>query len=87
MPSNEKALGASGSSALHLVSKPQFSPFFGFSDGDKSKVPYKVWRFEVDSALKGALYPSEVILEQIRRSLQGEAKTKLVGLGSEKSCE
>lgn len=29
----------------------------------------------------------KVNLEQIRRSLQGEAKTKLVGLGSEKSCE
>ena len=49
VPSNGKPLRASASSALHLVSKPQFSPFFGFSDGDKSKgVPYNVWRFEVD---------------------------------------
>ena len=88
VPSNGKPLGASASLALHLVSKPQFSPLFAFSDGDKSKgVPYNVWRFEVDSAVKGALYPSEVILEQIRRSLQAEAETKFVGLGPEVSCE
>ncbi|CAB4012589.1 ATP-dependent DNA helicase PIF1 [Paramuricea clavata] len=70
------------------LSKPQFSPFFGFSDGDKNKgVAYNVWRFEVESVIKGAFYPDEVILEQIRRSLQGEAKAKIVGFGSETSCE
>ena len=76
------------SSSVHLVSKPQFSPFFGFSDGDKNKgVAYNVWRFEVESVIKRVFYPDEVILEQIRRSLQGEAKAKIVGFGSETSCE
>ena len=42
---------------------------------------------DLKSTVKGALYPGEVILEQIRRSLQAEAKTKLVGLGPEVSCE
>ena len=46
-----------------------------------------MWRFEVDSAIRGGLYSSEVVSEQIRRSLYGEAKTKLVGLGPEASCE
>ena len=85
--SSEKATGET-SSSVHLVSKPQFSPFFGFSDGDKNKgVTYNVWRFEVESVIKGAFYPDEVILEQIRRSLQGEAKAKIVGFGPETSCE
>lgn len=71
-----------------LVSRPQFSQFYGFSDIDKLKgVPYKVWRFEVDSALRGGLYSDQVIAEQIRRSLQAEAKTKLVGLGPETTCK
>jgi hypothetical protein len=84
---SEKATGET-SSSVHLVSKPQFSSFFGFSDGDKNKgVAYNVWRFEVESVMKGAFYPDEVILEQIRRSLQGEAKAKNVGFGSETSCE
>ena len=42
---------------------------------------------DLKSTVKGALYPGEVILEQIRRLLQAEAKTKLVGLGPEVSCE
>lgn len=67
---------------VHMVSRPQFSQFFGFGEVDKSKgVAYRVWRFEVNSAILGGLYTNQVIAEQIRRSLQGEAKSKLVGLG------
>lgn len=71
-----------------MVSRPQFSQFFGFGEVDKSKgVPYHVWRFEVNSAIRGGLYTNQVIAEQIRRSLQGEAKTKLVGLGTESESQ
>lgn len=63
------------------LSRLQFSPFYGFSDGEKSKgVSYRVWRFEVDSVLKEGFYVEEVIAEQVRRSLQGEAKSKIVGI-------
>ena len=37
----------------------------------------------MNSAIQGGLYTSQVIAEQIRRSLQGEAKTKLVGIGAD----
>ena len=74
----------SGPQPLYMFSRPQFSQFFGFGEVDKSKgVPYRVWRFEVNSAIQGGLYTSQVIAEQIRRSLQGEAKTKLVGIGAD----
>ena len=67
---------------VHMVSCPQFSQFFGFGEVDESKgVTYRVWRFEVNPAILGGLYTNQVITEQIRRSLQGEAKSKLVGLG------
>ena len=84
--SSEKATGET-SLSVHLVSKPQYSPFFGFSDGDKNKGVAYVWRFEVKSVIKGTFYPDKVILEQIRHSLQGEAKAKIVGFGSETPCE
>ena len=79
---------SSASQPLHMVSRPQFSQFFGFGEVDKSKgVPYRVWRFEANSAIRGGLYTNQVIAEQIRRSLQGEAKTKLVGLGTESESQ
>ncbi len=37
--------------------------------------------------VKGTFYPHGVILEQIRRSLQGDAKAKIIGFGSETYCE
>ncbi len=90
MPAEPTGIAApSGNSpTVHYVSRPQFSPFYGFSETERGKgVPYRVWRFEVDSVIRGGLYSSEVISEQIRRSLYGEAKTKLVGLGPDATCD
>lgn len=68
---------------VHYVSRPQFSPFFGFTYGDKNKgVAYRVWRFEVESAIEEGLHSNDVIAEQIRKSLQGEAKHKIVAFGA-----
>ena len=68
----------SGTSSLPVqyLSKPQFSPFFGFSDGEQRHkgVDYRIWRYEVESSLAAGLHSEAVIVEQIRRSLQGEAK-------------
>ena len=76
--------GSAAMNSVQLVSRPQFSQFFGFGDTEKGKgVPYRIWRYEVDSAVRGGLYTDGLITEQIRRSLQGEAKTKLVGLGAD----
>lgn len=86
-PVGNSVLGGN-SPTVQYVSRPQFSPFYVFSETERGKgVPYRVWRFEVGSVIRGKLYSSEVISEQIRRSLYGEAKATLVGLGPEASCE
>ena len=72
---------------VQYLSKPQFPPCFGFSEGEQQYkgVEYRIWRYEVESAVSAGLHPEAVIVEQIRRSLQGEAKSNLVGFGSEAS--
>ena len=71
----------SSQSMVRYLTRPQFSLFFGFSDERGKGVTYRVWRFKVDSAIQEGLHSHEVIAEQIRKSLQGEAKTKIVGFG------
>ena len=76
------------SGSFQYISKPQFSQFYGFSDRDRGKgVPYRVWRFEVASTIKEGLYSNEIVAEQIRRSLQGEAKSKVVGFSVDTTME
>ena len=79
----------SGKSSLQVqyLSKPQFSPFFGFSEGEQRHkgVHYRIWRYKLESAVSAGLHLEPMVVEQIRRSLQGEAKSKLVGFGSETS--
>ena len=79
----------SGKSSLPVqyLPKPQFSPFFRFFEGEQRHkgVDYRIWRNEVESAVSAGLHSEPVIVEQIRRSLQGEDKSKLVGFGSEAS--
>ena len=83
------AVSKPGTSSLPVqyLSKPQFSPFFGFSEGEQKHegVDYRIWRYEVESAVSAGLHSEAVIVEQIRRSLQGEAKSKMVGFGLEAS--
>jgi len=73
-------------SAVQVLSRPQFSQFHGFGEQNKG-VEYRVWRYEVQSTINGSLYSEEVIAEQIRKSLQGEAKTKLIGFNPEAGAE
>ena len=48
---------------------------------------YRVWQFEVESAIRENLHSHEVIAEKIHKSLQGEAKIKIVGFGPSTSVE
>lgn len=76
------------SGSFQYISKPQFPQFYRFSDRDRGKgVPYRVWRFEVASTIKEGLHSNEIVAEQIRRSLQGEAKSKVVGFGADTTME
>ena len=66
------------STALQCFAKSQFSLFVGFARVDKG-VTYRVWEYEVASSLKQGIYLNEIITEQIRKSLQGEAKNNNAG--------
>ena len=46
-------------SMVCYLTRPQFSSFFGFSDERGKGVTYRVWRFEVNSAIRENL-PSDV---------------------------
>ena len=47
---------------VQYLSHPQFSQFFGFTEEEKDKgVAYRVWRFEVSSAIQEGLHSSDVI--------------------------
>ena len=50
-------------------------------------ISYPVWRFEVSSPIQENLHSHEVVTEQIRKSLQGKAKTKILGFGCRASVE
>ena len=49
------------SSMVRYLTRPQFSSFFGFSDERGKGVVYRVWRFEVESAIRENLHSHEVI--------------------------
>ena len=65
----------SSQSMVRYLTRPQFSSFFGFSDERGKGVTYRVWRFEVDSAIHEGLHSHEVIA------------TKIVGFGPGTSVE
>ena len=75
------------SSVVRYLTRPQFSSFFGFDDEKCKRLAYRVWRFEVESAIQENLHSHEVIAEQIRKSLKGEVKTKIVSFGPGTSVE
>ena len=72
---------------VQYLSKLQFSPFFGFSEGQERHkgVEYRIWHYEVESAQSAGLHSEPVIVEQIRCLHQGKAKSKLVGFCPEAS--
>ena len=73
---------------VQYLSKPQFSPFFGFSEGEQRHkgVDYRIWRYEVESAVSRRRITFGTSDRRTNSSLaQGEAKSKLVSFGSEAS--
>lgn len=58
---------------------PQLSQFSG--EGQKGDCTFEVWRYDVNCLLRGHMYPEHAILEAIRKSLKGKARTVLLHLG------
>ena len=72
---------------VRYLTRPKYSSFFGFSDDNGKGIAYHVWQFEVDRAIQENLYSHKVIADQIHKSLQGEAKAKIVGFSPRTSVE
>jgi len=58
---------------------PRISTFFG--EKDKGEVSYPTWVYEVMSLREEHIYPDELLLQAIRRSLKGHAADQLRHLG------
>lgn len=67
--SSAASMAGTSSLPVQYLSKPQFSPFFGFSKGEQKHkgVDYRIWRYEVESAVSAGWHSEAVIVEQIRR--------------------
>lgn len=59
-----------------LPKLPQFS-----GEGKKEDVDFNVWKYEVNCLLKGGMYSDHLILESIRSSLKGKARSVLLYVG------
>ena len=58
---------------------PNLPPFSG--EGRKDDSDFDVWKYDVSCLLKEGVYPQYSILEAMRRSLRGKARSVLVHLG------
>ena len=67
-------LGASATSRIPKL--PQFS-----GDSQKGDSEFDVWRYDLNCLIHSGVYPQHVLLEAIRTSLKGRARTVLLHLG------
>lgn len=58
---------------------PQISQFSG--ENLKGDVEFEVWKYEVSCLLRDGIYSESAVLEAVRRSLKGKARTVLLHLG------
>ena len=65
------------------VKVPKLSDFNGETKGDE----FDIWAYEVNCLLRSNKYPDHIILEAIRRSLKGRAKSVLLHLGEKASVQ
>ncbi|XP_061166813.1 paraneoplastic antigen Ma3 homolog [Saccostrea echinata] len=60
---------------------PRIPQFSGDDPPQKGDVSYKEWRFEVQCLMRDPDIKSNILIQSIRRSLRGTAKTMLIPLG------
>lgn len=75
----------SNESFLHGIpatySTPKLPTFSGNESSQKGEVTYDVWSFEVRCLQRTGQYPEHIILQALRNSLKGTARSMLVSLG------
>lgn len=79
MSSTPQPLNASY--ATPSYSQPKLPIFSGQDDPPKGEVTYEVWSFEVKCLQNSQFLPEHVLLQAIRHSLKGSARSMIVPLG------
>ena len=75
-PARSTYLAGTPASMNRVPKIPDFS-----GEGRKGEVEFDVWKYDIKSLMRSFIYPEHVILESIRNSLKGKARTALVHLG------
>ncbi|XP_062621853.1 uncharacterized protein LOC134283423 [Saccostrea cucullata] len=66
---------------------PKLPTFSGTDEPQKGEVRYEVWNFEVRCLLNSNQYPEHILLQAIRNSLKGLARSMLVSVGDKASIQ
>ncbi|XP_062566929.1 uncharacterized protein LOC134229238 [Saccostrea cucullata] len=66
---------------------PKLPTFSGTDEPQKGEVRYEVWNFEVKCLLNSNQYPEHILLQAVRNSLKGLARSMLVSVGDKASIQ
>lgn len=73
------------SSCITQINPPKLPLFSGTDEPQKGEVPYEVWSFELKCLIKSGQYTEHLLLQAVRNSLKGLARSMLVPLGEDVS--
>lgn len=73
----------STSTCINPINPPKLPLFSGTDEPQKGEVPYEVWSFELKCLKKSGQYPEYTLLQAVRNSLKGLARSMLVPLGED----
>lgn len=76
-------LNTSTSTCVNPINPPKLPLFSGTDEPQKGEVPYEVWSFELKCLKKSGQYPEYTLLQAVRNSLKGLARSMLVPLGED----
>ncbi|XP_061180596.1 uncharacterized protein LOC133189208 [Saccostrea echinata] len=66
---------------------PKLPTFSGADDPKQGEVKYEVWNFEVKCIQNSGQYPEHILLQSVRNSLKGLARSMLVSIGENASLK
>lgn len=66
---------------------PKLPTFSGTDEPQKGEVKYEVWNFEVKCLENSGQHPEHILLQAVRNSLKGLARSMLVSVGDKASLE
>ena len=66
---------------------PKLPTFSGADETKQGEVKYEVWNFEVKCIQNSGQYPEHILLQSVRNSLKGLARSMLVSIGENASLQ